>query len=94
MLSYSDVNRDIPVRLVQYAEKLGFNSVWTAEAHGSDAITPLAYLAMATERIKQLYRAWEIFGATGLIMGAARLNWFFSTHQSTALIFVWLSYKN
>ncbi|MFT7504066.1 MAG: alkanesulfonate monooxygenase SsuD, partial [Gammaproteobacteria bacterium] len=25
---------------VQEAEKLGFNSVWTAEAYGSDALTP------------------------------------------------------
>ena len=28
---------------VQEAEKLGFNSVWTAEAYGSDALTPLAW---------------------------------------------------
>ncbi len=34
------------------AEQLGFNSVWTAEAWGSDALTPLAYLAAKTERIK------------------------------------------
>ena len=86
LLGYSGVNRDIPVRLGQYAEKLGFDSVWTAEAHGSDAITPLAYLAIVTERINQLYRAWESSGATGLIMWAPRLNLFFSTHRSTALI--------
>ena len=34
------------------AEELGFTSVWTAEAWGSDALTPLAYLAAKTERIK------------------------------------------
>jgi F420-dependent oxidoreductase-like protein len=34
------------------AEDLGFTSVWTAEAWGSDAFTPLAYLAARTERIK------------------------------------------
>ena len=27
---------------VKEAERLGFNSVWTAEAYGSDALTPLA----------------------------------------------------
>ena len=32
--------------------KLGYDSVWTAEAYGSDAITPLAYLAAITKRIK------------------------------------------
>ena len=34
------------------AEELGFTSVWTAEAWGSDALTPLAYLAAKTERIQ------------------------------------------
>ena len=34
------------------AERLGFNSVWTAEAYGSDALTPLAWWGAATERIK------------------------------------------
>ncbi len=34
------------------AEKMGFESVWTAEAYGSDAFTPLAYVASHTERIK------------------------------------------
>lgn len=34
------------------AEDLGFDSVWTAEAWGSDAFTPLAYIAARTSRIK------------------------------------------
>lgn len=34
------------------AERLGFDSVWTAEAYGSDAITPLAWWGAKTERIK------------------------------------------
>lgn len=38
-------------RLVAEAERLGYHSVWTAEAYGSDAVTPLAYLAACTERI-------------------------------------------
>jgi F420-dependent oxidoreductase-like protein len=38
--------------LVQFAERLGFDSVWTAEAYGSDALTPLAWWGSATERIK------------------------------------------
>ena len=33
------------VDLAQEAERLGFDSVWTAEAYGSDAITPLAWSA-------------------------------------------------
>ena len=31
------------------AERLGFDSLWTAEAYGSDALTPLAWWGAATE---------------------------------------------
>ena len=34
------------------AEELGYDSVWTAEAYGSDAATVLAWLAAGTEKIK------------------------------------------
>jgi F420-dependent oxidoreductase-like protein len=34
------------------ADRLGFHSFWTAEAYGSDALTPLAWWGAATERIK------------------------------------------
>jgi F420-dependent oxidoreductase-like protein len=52
MLGYSGPQLHLPVERVQRAEQLGFDSVWTAEAYGSDAITPLAYLAAKTERIR------------------------------------------
>lgn len=34
------------------ADELGFTSVWTAESWGSDALSPLAYLAAKTQQIK------------------------------------------
>src|SRR5436309_5181297 len=34
------------------AERLGFDSIWTAEAYGSDAFTPLAWWGSQTSRIK------------------------------------------
>jgi len=37
---------------VREAERLGFDSVWAAEAYGSDALTPLAWWGAGTERIK------------------------------------------
>ncbi|HMG34149.1 MAG TPA: LLM class F420-dependent oxidoreductase [Blastocatellia bacterium] len=40
------------VSLALEAERAGFHSLWTAEAWGSDAITPLTWLAAKTERIK------------------------------------------
>ncbi len=38
-------------KLVQEAERLGYHSVWAAEAYGSDVVTPLAWYAARTERI-------------------------------------------
>jgi F420-dependent oxidoreductase-like protein len=40
------------VDLVVEADRLGAHSVWVPEAWGQDALTPLAYLAARTERIK------------------------------------------
>ncbi len=40
------------LELVLEAERLGYDSCWTAEAYGSDAATILAWLAQATEKIK------------------------------------------
>ncbi|MDA0340729.1 MAG: LLM class flavin-dependent oxidoreductase, partial [Proteobacteria bacterium] len=51
-IGYSGAEMDLPVERVKTAERLGYDSVWTAEAYGSDAVTPLAYLAAITSRIK------------------------------------------
>jgi F420-dependent oxidoreductase-like protein len=51
-LGYSGRHLRLPLERIQLAERLGYHAVWTAEAYGSDAITPLAYLAAKTERIK------------------------------------------
>lgn len=51
-LNYSGARFDVPVERIRVAEQLGFDSVWTAEAYGSDAITPLAYLAGQTGKIR------------------------------------------
>ncbi|NKQ52631.1 LLM class F420-dependent oxidoreductase [Amycolatopsis sp. K13G38] len=37
---------------IKTAEDLGFDSLWTAEGYGSDALTPLAWWGSATTRIK------------------------------------------
>jgi F420-dependent oxidoreductase-like protein len=62
-IGYSRATLDIPVKLIQRAEELGYDSVWTAEAYGSDAVTPLAYIAALTKRIKL---------GTGIMQLAAR----------------------
>jgi len=43
---------DEQLAAAQEAERLGFDSVWTAEAYGSDAATILSWLAGQTDRIK------------------------------------------
>jgi F420-dependent oxidoreductase-like protein len=37
---------------VAEAERLGFESMWTSEAYGSDALSPLAWWGSRTERLK------------------------------------------
>ncbi len=52
MLGYSAGKVELPVELVREADRLGVYAVWTAEAYGSDAVTPLAWLGAQTERIR------------------------------------------
>jgi F420-dependent oxidoreductase-like protein len=40
------------VEVAQAAERLGFDSAWSAEAWGSDAFTPLAWIGAQTTRLK------------------------------------------
>ena len=51
-IGYSGSKLRVPIERIKLAEHLGYDSVWTAEAYGSDAITPLAWIAAQTERIR------------------------------------------
>ncbi len=51
-LGYWDSQPADATPLVLEAERLGFDSIWTSEAYGSDALTPLAWMGALTERIK------------------------------------------
>lgn len=52
MLGYSGARYQLPLELVMEAERLGYDSVWTAEAYGSDAVTPAAWVLANTTKIK------------------------------------------
>jgi F420-dependent oxidoreductase-like protein len=52
MVGYSGAQVAIDMGLVKEAESLGFDSVWSAEAWGSDAVSPLAWIAAQTTKIK------------------------------------------
>jgi F420-dependent oxidoreductase-like protein len=49
---YSGRRISIPLDTIKRAEALGFESVWTSEAYGSDAITPATWILASTSRIK------------------------------------------
>ena len=62
----------MPVAQVREAERLGFDSVWTAEAYGADAITPLAFLAGKTSRIRLGTAIVQISARTATATAMAR----------------------
>jgi F420-dependent oxidoreductase-like protein len=51
-LGYWMMGPEDPIELVKLAEDVGFDSVWTAEAYGSDAISYLSWVGARTSRIK------------------------------------------
>jgi len=64
MLGYSGANVHLPVERVKRAEALGYDAVFTAEAYGSDATSPLAYLAAVTGRIRLGTAVMQLAGRT------------------------------
>jgi F420-dependent oxidoreductase-like protein len=52
MVGYSGARLDLPMDIIKEADRLGYHSVWTSEAWGSDAITPLAWIGAQTEQIR------------------------------------------
>jgi F420-dependent oxidoreductase-like protein len=63
-LGYAGAQVRVDTQLVQEAERLGYHSVWTAEAYGSDAVTPLAWLGALTYRIRLGTAIMQIAGRT------------------------------
>jgi F420-dependent oxidoreductase-like protein len=55
---------DEQLKLVREAESLGFDSIWSAEAYGSDAATVLAWLAGQTETIRLGSAIFQMPGRT------------------------------
>jgi len=49
---YSGRSMDLGINRIKVAESMGYDSVWTAEAYGSDAVTPAAWILANTSKIK------------------------------------------
>lgn len=60
--------------LVAEAERLGFDSAWTAEAYGSDALTPLAWLGSQTDRLRLGTALCQMSARTPTAMGMAAIT--------------------
>ena len=56
------------------AERLGYDSVWTAEAYGSDALTPLAWWGSRTSRIRLGTALCQLSARTPTAMGMAAIT--------------------
>src|SRR5262245_19485008 len=52
LTGYSGRKVSIPLDAIKHAEQLGYESVWTSEAYGSDAVTPAAWILANTTKIK------------------------------------------
>ena len=52
LAGYSGRKFSISIDAIKHAENLGYESIWTAEAYGSDAVTPAAWILAQTDRIK------------------------------------------
>ena len=52
LLDYSGKHIHIPIDLIKQAESMGYDSVWTAEAYGNDAVTSAAYVLAQTSKIR------------------------------------------
>ena len=63
-LSYSGAKLSIDTERIREAERLGYDSIWTAEAYGSDAVVPAAWIAAHTSKIHVGTAIMQIAGRT------------------------------
>lgn len=52
MIGYAAREITLPLDLIKTADELGVYAVWTSEAYGSDAVSPLAWIGAQTKNIK------------------------------------------
>ncbi|MDG2460829.1 MAG: LLM class F420-dependent oxidoreductase [Luminiphilus sp.] len=52
LLGYSGKQIHIPIDLIKQAESMGYDSVWSAEAYGNDAVTSASWVLANTSKIR------------------------------------------
>src|SRR5439155_1484303 len=63
-IGYSGADLSLPLTRIIRAEELGYDSVWSAEAYGSYAVSPLAYIDAVTQRIRHGSVVLQLAGRT------------------------------
>jgi len=51
-IGYSGAKIELPLDMIRAADELGYYAVWTAEAYGSDAVTPLTWIGAQTKNVR------------------------------------------
>lgn len=73
---YSGKYLDLQLDKIKFAETLGYETTWTAEAYGSDAVSPAAWILASTEKMKVGTAIMQMPGRTPALaaMTAMTLN--------------------
>jgi F420-dependent oxidoreductase-like protein len=74
MVGYWMTGPSDPIETVLEAERLGYDSVWTAEAYGSDAFSPLCWIGARTSRIKLGTAVMQISARTPACVGMTSMT--------------------
>ena len=74
MVGYWMAGPSDPIETVLEAERLGYDSVWTAEAYGSDAFSPLCWIGARTSRIKLGTAVMQISARTPACVGMTSMT--------------------
>lgn len=61
---YSGKVMSLPMDMIKHVESLGYDSAWTAEAYGSDAVSPAAWILANTTKIKVGTSIMQMVGRT------------------------------
>src|SRR5437762_13186207 len=71
---WQDRRFGVPLKRVVLSEQWGYDAEFTAEGNGSDALTPLGYLAAHTTRLKLGTRILQVTGRPPAIAARAMLT--------------------
>ena len=74
LTGYSGRKMNLPMETILHAERLGFDSVWTSEAYGSDAVTPATWILAHTKRIKVGTAIMQMPGRTPSMAGMTAMT--------------------